>query len=732
MSNGDSSCVSGSYVWTADANPDSSPHAPAAAAGPSWLSPWFLAMFGAGGGVFARPSPPSVAASSPHRSTVFSREELRLDVDGLYPQMVVSGTATAGLSVRVEWIANLDAVSEDRWIGSIWYKNGDADKLPYTSVEIDAGSAEGDRTLTVTYSDGVIANRTTAYRFESSFFRRVEFEIDEVEGADGVTSISTGDHPDHPPDLTGETLSVDDVFQRAGFEVRRTHVTSIVPLAAAHANRTWDDAELHDAMQTYWSRFSDSPQWSMWALFAARHDQGRGLGGVMFDDIGPNHRQGVAVFTDTVIARPPDDDPNGDAWTARMKLFTLVHEMGHAFNMAHSWQKSMGTPWISVPDEAAERSFMNYPQRVSENTDKSFSGFFSGFRYRFSDSELLFMRHAPERFVQMGGADWFDDHGFRQATISDRPAFRLELRIRPEKEVFEYLEPIVLELKLTNVSGEPQHVPSDVLSATDSMTVILKHKGKPARRWAPFARYCVSTEPERLAADESRYASLFVSAGQNGWDIADPGVYTVQLALGLGGEDVVSNALQLKVAPPRWRNQEVLAQDYFSEDVGRVLAMNGSSVLSHANDTLRELTSRYKSSKATFHARLVLASPLTKDFKRLLVDEKTGARKLDVGKAAVDAGRAEMDAALITQAKKAMETLGHIAYNKSVQRYCDRLENWGDAAGAETRLTKLLDTLSKSRSAGRRPVVQSVRDAIAGRIQKRRQRTRGAKTNEHK
>lgn len=636
--------------------------------------------------------------------------------------MVVSGTATAGLTIRVEWIADLTAAGENRWIGNIWYKNGDAAKLPYTSVEIQVGATGSteDRQLIVTYSDGVVPHRTTTYEFESSFFRRVEFEIDNVEGVEGVTSIGTYDHPDRPGDLASETLSVDEVYRRAGFDVRRTRATSTVPLAAAHDNRTWDDAELHDAMQTYWSRFADSPQWSMWVLFAARHDQGRGLGGVMFDDIGPNHRQGVAIFTDTNIARAPEEDSNAAAWVARMKFFTLIHEMGHAFNMAHSWQKSMGTPWIGLQDQPAARSFMNYPQYVSGGQQ----AFFSSFRYRFSNSELLFMRHAPERFVQMGEADWFDDHGFRQAAVSERPAFQLEVRIRPYKEVFEFLEPIVVELKLTNVSEEPELVPSDVLSATESMTVILKRKGKPTRRWIPFARYCARSKREILASKESRYQSLFVSAGQNGWDIADPGVYTVQLALHLGDEDIVSNALHLKVAPAKKRAEEVLAQDYFADDVGRVLAMDGSFFLSRANDTLQELASQFKNSKAAFHAQIALANPLTKDFKRLRVEEKTDTRIFDVGKALVDEGRQRMDVALIEQASKAMETLGHIDYNNYVQRYCTRLDQWGDSQGAETRLAKLLETLSKSRSPGRRPVVKSVLDAITSRIPKKRKSTR--------
>ena len=111
-------------------------------------------------------------------------------------------------------------------------------------------------------------------------------------------------------------------------------------IVGAAPGGTWSDMEMHDAMQVHWSRFANTAQWAMWVFFAALHESGTGLGGIMYDDIGPNHRQGTALFVDSFIARPPSGDPNPDAWRDRMRFWTAVHEMGHAFNLAHSWQKA--------------------------------------------------------------------------------------------------------------------------------------------------------------------------------------------------------------------------------------------------------------------------------------------------------------------------------------------------------------------------------------------------------
>ena len=122
---------------------------------------------------------------------------------------------------------------------------------------------------------------------------------------------------------------------------------------------------MHDAMQIYWSHFANVPQWRLWVLFASLHDRGASLGGIMFDDIGPNHRQGTSLFNDSFIKNAPNGDPNPAAWVQRMKFWTACHEMGHAFNLAHSWQKALGTPWIPLANENEARSFMNYPYNVA-------------------------------------------------------------------------------------------------------------------------------------------------------------------------------------------------------------------------------------------------------------------------------------------------------------------------------------------------------------------------------
>jgi hypothetical protein len=309
------------------------------------------------------------------------------------------------------------------------------------------------------------------------------------------------------------------------------------------------------------------------------------------------------------------------------------------------------------------------------------------------------MRHAPARFVQMGNADWFDNHAFEQANVSPEPAFTLELRANRETRVYEFMEPQMVELKLTNISVEPKLVHKDVLSGGETLVMIVKKHGKPARQVFPYAQYCLAPGKKVLNPGESAYESHFPAAGLNGWDLAEPGKYMVQAMLQIDGEDIVSNSMALRVLPPRSYDEEFLAQDFFSDDVGRILAFDGSRELTKGNDTLHEVADRLSDRPVAYHARIALATPLTRGYKQLGLPEgkaaMTGASlaggKISVAKPDEKRARAEFSAALTDNPQQAVETLEHCDYHY----YCDRYSNWLAETGDRDAAANVQDGLLK-------------------------------------
>lgn len=661
-----------------------------------------------------RPGPdpvPAVDALSPIVIPWLIKEELRLDVDGRYPQNVASGVARSGFKSSVHWIASVTKTPSG-YSGPIFYKDGNTASFPYTSVTITvAGLFPTQRTATAKFSGGGAPDRVATFAFKSPYHHPVDFEFDCASGVVPTLQINTGAHPNRPATIAVEDLSIQTVFKRAGFDVA-TSPGGTVPISGAGTNATWSDQEMHDAMQTYWSHFQASAQWALWTFFASLHDQGTSLGGVMFDDIGTQHRQGTSVFVDSFIKNAPAGDANPNAWVQRMIFWTACHEMGHSFNLAHSWQKSLvyqgNGPWIPLADEPEARSFMNYPYNVSGGQ----SAFFANFEFRFSNPELLFMRHAPARFVQMGNAEWFDHHGFEDANVSPEPALALQVRVNRERPIFEFLEPVNLELKLTNVTSGPQLVDANSLDLDDQLTVVVKRDGRPARQLLPFARYCAVPEQVVLGPGQSIYGTLLASAGLKGWEIDEPGSYTIQVALSRDGEDIVSNELRLRVAPPRGYDEEFLAQEVFTTDVARAVTFGGSQVLADANATLRELTERLPDSAASVHAAVALGKPLTRDNKQLTMDGSAEQPlAIRVRRADPDGARALLSSALMGDPARAVETLGHLPFRQEAEELASFLAEQGASDEAAATADVLVDTLSARRVRGRR-VLESVLDDI--------------------
>ena len=575
-------------------------------------------------------------------------------------------------------------------------------------IEVTNRRVPNRREATATFSGGGGTTRQRTFKFVGPHFHPVDFEFDFAEGEEPTLTVDTCAHPNRPATLPCENLSLQTVYRRAGFDVT-TSAGGNVPLSGAGPDAVWSDAEMHDAMQTYWSRFVAEPQWAMWVFFASLHEWGTGLGGIMFDDIGPNHRQGTAIFNDSFIAQAPTGDPNPDAWVRRSIFWTAGHEMGHAFNLAHSWQKSLTFdglgPWIPLADEPEALSYMNYHFNFPGGSD----AFFADFEYAFSDQELLFLRHAPARFVQQGNAAWFDHHGFQGVDTLAGQALKLELRMNRMTPAFEFLEPVVLELKLTNTSSQPQLVDENLLSRTDSMAVILKKDGSPARRFVPYAQYCSLPETKVLMPGQCLYAPLFVSSGQNGWDVAEPGRYTVQVALRAEDQgDLVSNPLRLVVEPPlgeRRGDEERLAQDFFSEEVGRILWFGGSrsQFLEKGNDTLREVTERLSDRRVALHANAALGNAVAREYKQLILGDigKEKAKpaamaggEITVRPPNVEEARKDFTAALTDKPDVGAASLGHIRYRRYMNRFSDLLAEQGESQEAAQIQDKLYDTLA--------------------------------------
>jgi len=655
----------------------------------------------------------------------FTKEVLRLDVDGRYPQSAASGTGTVGLQVNAHWVAQpLTATTTPtgiEWAGPIFYKDGNSELIPHSQVRLRMVDGK----LQATFSGAGLPDRVRKYSFDSPFFRDVAFEFDMEQGVNSVVDYQTHSHPDRPATLPNETLTLNSIYERAGFRVTLTSQNNAVPSSGASTNSAWSDSEMHDAMQVHFSRIASLPpqqrdraQWALWTFFAGTYeDEGSpdpNTGGIMFDSIGAAERQGTALFMNSFISNAPPGDTAPQAWRQRMAFWTAAHEMGHAFNLLHAWDKNELTPWIPSVGGFGLMTFMNYPflYETGSQSDANTIRFFQRFDFRFTDAELLFLRHAPTRFVIMGGSRFGSNHAFEMANVSPAPEFTLELRCNRKPLEFAFLEPVVIELKLTNNSGQPKLIPDRLLRTPDRMVVLAQKRGGEQRAFHPYAHRFERNPESVLNPGESVYESLFMSASGSGWMIDDPGYYSVQVCLNLPDEDVVSDPLLIRIAPPRSWDEEYLAQDFFSDDVGRVLTFDGSSFLESANNTLREVSARLVDSHAALHAQVALAMPRLRPFKLLESRAGAGERgRYRIREVAPDHSTAMVLAKTLghnsAQADRAAVALGHIDYRYYTERCAALMKVAGEKKQSQDLCKQLHDTLKG------RKVLQRVLNEIA-------------------
>jgi hypothetical protein len=646
---------------------------------------------------------------------LFRTEELRVDVDGLFPTMTVSGTVSGLFTGRLTWIARVTRQPDGSYAGPITYRDGTTALRPQANVSVYLhGLPFGPPSLRLAearFSGGPTPDVVVWYRWAQAYFRDVAFEYDTVSDATSVTTYNPTSHPNHPPSVPNTTLSLESAYARLGIRVTKTGGDSIVDISEAGANTTWSDQEMHDAMEAHWSRWKDAPQWAVWVLFARMHDMGPSLGGIMFDDIGPAQRQGCAIFSDSFISQAPAGEANPGPWVQRMKFWTAAHEIGHTFNLAHSWQESLGTPWIPLLDEPAALSYMNYPYRYPAGLD----AFFSLFEFTFSTNELLFLRHAPERFVEQGAELWFVNHGFEDDAfeqVRKNSSGPLELAARVHRAPrYEFLEPVVMELRLKNTSSTACTIDANAL-AGNGVAIVVQKEGAPPRRWLPFKGICAAPQPKVLQPGEAIYAPVFLSASTSGWLVSDPGTYRIYAAAQAGGSMALSRPLQITVGRPASSEAEQMAGDVFTRQVAHTLAFGGSRVLTGANDTLREVIGRLPSSRLATHARAALGAPLAEAGKVLVLASDGEGETI-----ALRDARPQEASTLLGESlgdfSAAADSLGHIGVTSYARKLAAALGEEGNTEAQQAFVSNAADTLA---SRGVRPdVVQDLqRSASSG------------------
>ena len=457
----------------------------------------------------------------------------------------------------------------------------------------------------------------------SSFFRPVDVEIESVSGVPFPRPFQTSNHPDTPISAQNQTLTLRSVYSAAGIDLNVVHGREEIPVNEAGIDGRWTEEELHAAMVAHFDQHRDAPQWHLYLLLATEFREPSVLG-IMFDaaDNGNFHRQGAAVFHDH-----PNIGKAGGVEKDREYLFTIVHELGHAFNFLHSFQKGLFEAHGVLPRPDA-MSWMNYPQLYPygyagppkwDGSDQ----FWSQFEFNFDGDEIHHLRH-DDRFdvipggMSFGFAGHFEERPFARPTRTS--GLRLDLWT---PATVEFLQQVEGDVRLLNESGLTVRIPPSLDPATGHLELLVQRpKDRLPKVYQRFATTCVRAAARELRPSDAIYQEISPSYARRQWFIDEPGTYILQAVLKMPeGSRVVSNVQRLRVLTPD-RKADQLAADFFNDDTGIYFDVEGSrcSRLQKTRDALNNLIEEISESTIAKQIRLTNALRDTRIFKDVAGD----------------------------------------------------------------------------------------------------------------
>ncbi|GGZ36371.1 hypothetical protein GCM10010387_33040 [Streptomyces inusitatus] len=623
------------------------------------------------------------------------RAELRVDLEGSRALCMVSGDLFNPDGSLAGSFRSTDALTieqhSDRYTltqtGLAWAGSVAQTTLTLTVPRVPATATPAAAALSLTKPDGT-GPLQFACAQTGTALRMVELETDVIEGVEVFQSYDTTLAP-VPPGYRNRVLSVASAYAEAGIEIRAAGTANTIADSSGTDLR-WSPSELYAAMRANYSLRGTSPQWKLWA-FIASYSSTEAFG-LMFDTQFRG-RQGLVILYKSLR----DHQALGTA----DELLTYVHEIGHAFNLSHSWRKDINDPPSPLgPNQGyGELSWMNYPWGYDDGAGRQGAGhFWQDFPFHFSTDELRHLRHGHYRHVVPGGSS-FQTGG---ALLPDEALATAQTPLRDDgsglaltlggKQVFGYGEPVTAELKLALTGTRDEVTAARHIGPGGERTLVLVTD--PRGRTTPFrpmVRAChghgaAEQTLTLTTAQPAVYETVYLGYGADGLTFADPGLYRVTAVhTALDGTRLVSPTRTLRVRLPLDRTDQEAGELLLGDEQGALLTLLGSDTptLTAGNDALQELIERHGDHPLAAHARLAHGANAGRHF-QTITDGRLTVRQPDTATATH-----ELTDAITASRTDEATGLDNLTLNAAMRRLATVHAKAGDLDRAEAVLTDL-------------------------------------------
>tara|TARA_E500000318_G_scaffold111826_1_gene131995 strand:+ start:10393 stop:11799 length:1407 start_codon:yes stop_codon:yes gene_type:complete len=297
------------------------------------------------------------------------------------------------------------------------------------------------------------------------------------------------------------------------------------------------DGHLHGALYAMTGR--QNPQAGIKKIglvIADRYESLPGAFGIMFDQrFVPNSssrylrvpREGCAVFLNAIASKRQSDERR------RELAFTVIHELGHVFNLQHT----------------NATSFM----RQSAGRPHAFK--YDAFEFT-QDDQYRLSQCTASRHIRPGGSAFEDLGDMANANTQKQSQLStaLDLRIDLSSREFWRFEPVELDVQLFANGSRKKSVkiPNVMDPGHPQFCIWIDEPDGERRRYRPERRFCGGEGTLTLKPGETWWRDLPFFGQAGGYTFSKPGIHAIQVTLeSLALGRVESNKLAVNVLAAR-------------------------------------------------------------------------------------------------------------------------------------------------------------------------------------
>lgn len=419
-----------------------------------------------------------------------------------------------------------------------------------------------------------------------------------------VVEVDVMTNRSFPNSAAGQTFA--GIYRTAGIDLAVRMSNTNVP-----SDNALTTAELHSLLSTWRDIPNIGHTWRTWLLIGSRRS-GSNTFGIMFDQQAP-HREGAVGFYEATMGNGATLVPSarnqdlGDVPAAFLR--TLVHEVGHVFNLFH--------PKHDVHDPAIGTTTMNQTGDVIGFATTT-NQYPNNISWSFNEHNRMSLIHSPDPQVAPGWKEFGWGHGSAFGGVptpfdalgmeprDDESGLTVDLNLTDQAVAGEFL---MANVVVTNTGDTAVPVHSSLNLADGHVEIEVQTPRGDMLGVRDIVYACGGHDTVDLDPGESRTQAVQLFYTNCGHTFDKPGTYSVRAALTVGDGNtnkVVSEWKTLTITAPTNASQRKRAELSLDPGVGLSIALGDYGGDEGCGDKLAELAKASDTTGAA--ASLVLAN----------------------------------------------------------------------------------------------------------------------------